>query len=406
MLNLKEKDFVYWGKAELPASATSTASTKVIQYIDPNSTQTTFYRTQVKETKDSTGKVIDSVLYVSKSAFGKAPSASMALSMGPHGGSFGYALEINGDDTDTHIYLMWNSHLVKFDLVDGKTIKASDLIGKTASDLGNVGAIGSRVSIDKGKGRKYFLFAKGLSGGNLRFNIVDRKLLKGTTSPDPVSVKIFKTIKGEDLGITSENQTYQSAAMAYPYVFVITGDTDPTVSSPQIYWTNILTDEKGKFTLKFGEGNIYDPTHPVLKNKHHEPETINVVYALDDEAKETPIVMIELVNHDPNASDPVAAKKVHRLYLAKLHDGDTSPSLYYGRETAAPLGRTYYARTSLGKYTDIAFKNKVGTYAAGTAHTISDVVFTDNGTPRLKNQDGYYISANMKYISLSQDTIW
>lgn len=52
-------------------------------------------------------------------------------------------------------------------------------------------------------------------------------------------------------------------------------------------------------------------------------------------------------------------------------------------------------------YHDVSFKNDhLGTLKPGDEINIIDIAFTKNLTPRLKTQDGYFITANKKFIEV------
>lgn len=375
-ITLKETDFQYWGKALLPPKTIEgQASRRVIQYIDFTKTTATTYRSQSTEDKD---------VYLSKSSMDSVPASKdfMFLKGAGHGSHFGYSTPTSGKTPE--IYLSWMGQPVRFKFEPGRTINRIDSEGVTK--LGTTKF--TRISVDKGSDRSKLLGVNYSSPKAVVWTVRDKD-----------NTKTFASVNSTTLGVET-TRTYQSSALAYPHMFTIFGGAKPAANDdPVIYYYNFETKEKFKMPIKFGaDSPFYNPSHKT-HGKRHEPETINITFAEDDVDKQYPIVIVSIVGYDLNATNPDTAAKVNRVYVAST---SAKKDLYFGKHVYA-ASRNYYAKKTLGIYSDLAFTNKVGTIPAGTVFKATGTKSTPAGTPRLiyQGQANRYVTANLENVGLS-----
>lgn len=261
----EEKDFSFFCRLQNePNEGDNDFNYRVAQYAQVDPDRKEIYWTQIYSGSALTAAEIAAgeSYSITRTTLDGTILDRMICKNGGHGSHFGIKYE-NGK---MYIYIIFKDissnkpYFVKFPYTPGKILKWGDptikIIYQTTT----------RVNYDVANG--YYLISSGTEN-NAVFKIVDSDTLNAG------KYKVLYTVKASDFGV-NKGQTYQSAALDFPYLYVTYGGVDGDISNgdfPVMWCIDVRSRSvMYKINYTFTAGTI------IPEDEHHEAETISFYY--------------------------------------------------------------------------------------------------------------------------------
>lgn len=267
----KEEDFEFFCKLQNEPLGLTDFNYRVAQYAQVEPVKKRIFWSQVYSGEKLTAfeKAAGESFSLTRTDFTGKIIDRMWCKLGGHGSHFG--IELIGDDT--WIYTSYTQpidansrmyHIVKFKYEPNKVITLTDTI-KIVDDIRtNV----QRINMDNKNG---WMLTSEFSTDKAIFNISKKSLLdKKSDNPSYI-------VSASYFGVTPR-QTYQSACLDFPYLYVTYGGANGTITNgdyPVMYCVDVRTNS---IVYKID----YTFNHAIKPNDElHEPETISYYYDTD-----------------------------------------------------------------------------------------------------------------------------